>query len=140
MNIAIPILNDRVSPVLDTAARLLLVTCRQGKESARREIVLGLLAPKPMARALAELQVSDLLCAALSAALLRALQDEGIRVHSHLCGPVDAIGEAFARGQLDRDAFRMPGCWGRHDDDSGTCTPRAATIRRSNVAEVRHAS
>lgn len=140
MNIAIPVLNDRVSPLLDTASRLLLVTCRQGKESARREIALGMLGPKPMARALAELQVSDLLCAALSAALLRALQDAGIRVHSHLCGPVDAIIEAFARGQLDRDAFRMPGCWGRHDDDAGTCGPRAVAVKRSVATEARHAN
>jgi len=114
VTIAIPILQGRISPVLDTAARLLLVTRRRGKEVARREFVLGPLPPEGLARSVAELRVNVLLCAALSQPLLRALERRCVRVKSHLCGEVESVLRAFNCGQLRREEFRMPGCWGRH--------------------------
>ena len=114
MLIAIPVLQERISPVLDTAARLLLVTRRRGKEVARREFVLSPLPPEGLARSVAELRVDVLLCAALSEPLLRALERRGVRVKPHLCGEVESVLRAFDCGQLRRDEFRMPGCWGQH--------------------------
>jgi predicted Fe-Mo cluster-binding NifX family protein len=108
--IAIPVLQERISPVLDTAARLLLITRRRGKEVARREFVLGPLPPEGLARSVAELRVDVLLCAALSEPLLRALERRGVRVKPHLCGEVESVLRAFDCGQLRRDEFRMPGC------------------------------
>jgi len=112
--IAIPISQERISPVLDTAARLLLVTRRRGKEVARREFILGPLPLEGLARSVAELRVDVLLCAALSEPLLRALERFGVRVKPHLCGEVESVLRAFDCGQLRRDEFRMPGCWGQH--------------------------
>ena len=114
MLIAIPISQERISPVLDTAARLLLVTRRRGKEVARREFILGPLPLEGLARSVAELRVDVLLCAALSEPLLRALERFGVRVKPHLCGEVESVLRAFDCGQLRRDEFRMPGCWGQH--------------------------
>ena len=110
MLIAIPVLQERISPVLDTAARLLLITRRRGKEVARREFVLGPLPLEGLARSVAELRVDVLLCAALSEPLLRALERRGVRVKPHLCGEVESVLRAFDCGQLRRDEFRMPGC------------------------------
>jgi predicted Fe-Mo cluster-binding NifX family protein len=131
VNIAIPVLNGRISPVLDSATRLLLVTHRQGKEVARQEITLSELPTNALAQTLVALRVEQLFCAALSAGLLRALQRDGIQVRSHLCGPVEAILQAFACRRLDRDEFRMPGCRGHHRhqvlqrESGSTRTPRA---------------
>jgi predicted Fe-Mo cluster-binding NifX family protein len=114
VKIAIPVLNGRISPVLDTAGRLVVVTHDRRRETARRDFVPGFLAANALARALAEQEVDQLLCAAVSSNLLRALQREGIRVRSHLCGPIDAILDAFAHGRLHGAQFRMPGCWGEN--------------------------
>jgi predicted Fe-Mo cluster-binding NifX family protein len=114
VTIAMPVLQGRISPVLDTAARLLVVTCRRGKETARREIVISPLPPEELARGLAELRADMLLCAALSEPLRRALEREGVRVRPHLCGEIEAVLRAFRCGQLGREEFRMPGCWGWH--------------------------
>jgi hypothetical protein len=114
VTIAIPILHERVSPVLDTATRLLVVTRRRGKETARKEWVLHPMPPEALARSVAELNVDQLLCAAVSEELARALERHHIRLRPHLCGPVEAILKASGCGQLDRAEFRMPGCWGRH--------------------------
>jgi len=112
VTVAIPIRQDRVSPVLDTAVRLLVVTRRRGREVERREILLGPLTPEAWVRSVAELHVDVVLCAALSAALHRALEQQGVRVRPHLCGAVEEVLQAFGRRQLRRNEFRMPGCWG----------------------------
>jgi predicted Fe-Mo cluster-binding NifX family protein len=125
--IAIPVSQERISPVLDAAVRLLLVTRRRGKEVERKEFVLSPLPPEGLARSVAELHVDVLLCAALSEPLLRALERSGVRVKPHLCGEVESILRAFDCGQLRRDEFRMPGCWGLHLN--GEC------CRRRRVAQ-----
>jgi predicted Fe-Mo cluster-binding NifX family protein len=131
MNIAIPVLQERISPVLDTATRLLLVTHRSGKEVERKEVVLGPMHTEMLAGSMVESRVDLLLCAALSEALLRALERRGIRVRPHLCGPIDGILQAFCCDQLDREEFRMPGCWGHHL--SGECSEN----RRPGNRQVR---
>jgi predicted Fe-Mo cluster-binding NifX family protein len=125
VTIAIPISQERISPVLDTAARLLLVTRRRGKEIARSEFVLGPLPSEELARSVAELHVDVLLCAALSEPLLQALERHGVRVKPHLCGEVESVLRAFGCGRLRRDEFRMPGCWGQHSH-GGCCRRRSA--------------
>jgi len=114
VTIAIPVSQERISPVLDTAARLLLVTRRRGKEVARKEFVLAPSPTESVARSVAELHVDVLLCAALSESLLRELEKRGVRVRPHLCGQVEEVLHAFCCRQLRRDEFRMPGCWGAH--------------------------
>jgi predicted Fe-Mo cluster-binding NifX family protein len=114
VTIAIPVSQERVSPLLDTAARLLVVVRRRGREVARREITLGPLPLEGVARSVAELRVDVLLCAALSEPLQRELERRGVRVQPHLCGAVEEILRAFRCGRLRRDEFRMPGCWGLH--------------------------
>jgi predicted Fe-Mo cluster-binding NifX family protein len=114
VTIAMPISQERISPLLDAAARLLLVTCRRGKEVARKEFILGPLSPAELARSVAELHVDMLLCAALSQGLHRELERRGVRVQPHLCGDTEAVLEAFRCDRLNRPEFRMPGCWGQH--------------------------
>lgn len=110
MTVAIPSWQQRVSPVLDTATRLIVVTCRDGKEFSRREVLLGPLPPEEFARNVAELHVNVLLCGALSLELQHALEKNGVRVWPHLCGPINDILQAFGCGQLDRAEFYLPGC------------------------------
>jgi predicted Fe-Mo cluster-binding NifX family protein len=126
--IAIPVSQERISPVLDAAVRLLLVTRRRGKEVERKEFVLSPLPPEGLARSVAELRVDVLLCAALSEQLLRALERRGVRVKPHLCGEVESVLRAFDCGQLRRDEFRMPGCWGQHSH--GECCRQRRVARQ----------
>ena len=125
VTIAIPVSQERNSPVLNTACRLLLVTRRRGKQAGRKEFLLGPLDTESLAGCIAELHIDVLLCAALSEALQRALIERGVQVRSHLCGEVEAVLQAFCRGRLRRPEFRMPGCWGWHTE-SGCCRRRAA--------------
>lgn len=135
VRIAIPIWQKRISPVLDTAARLLVVNRRRSKEQDRREVILTPLGIDALARSVAELHVDVLLCAAVSDPLRRALERRGIRVRPHLCGEVDEVLMAFCSKQLQRPEFRMPGCWGNHSN--GACcrrrTARGKTSARNDA-------
>lgn len=113
VRIAIPVCGERVSPVLDAAARLLLIT-RMGTVKNRKELVLTPVSATSFANWLAQLNVDVLLCAALSEDFWMTLHRAGVIVIPHLCGKIDAILRAFERGELDHDEFRMPGCSGSH--------------------------
>ena len=116
MTIAVPIAKSRISPLLDTAARLLVVNCRNGKEAMRREIALHPMSSAELAVYVAELQLDVLLCAALSEDLQRHLERLGVPIKPHIRGNIEAVFEAFCRGQLNRPEFRMPGCRGNHPE------------------------
>jgi predicted Fe-Mo cluster-binding NifX family protein len=118
MTVAVPVWQDRVSPVFDAASRLLIVRQQRGRELDRREFVLGALSSEVLAHSVVELHVDVLLCAAISEPLRRALERGGVHVESHLCGQVDALLDAFRHGNCRCDEFRMPGCWDRHEPDT----------------------
>jgi predicted Fe-Mo cluster-binding NifX family protein len=129
VTIGVPILKKRISPVLDTATHLLLVTRRRGREVRRRECSLEVLSPEDLARSLAGMGIQVLLCAALSESLQRALEQEGVRVRSHVCGDVESVLQAFCSRQLGRAEFRMPGCRGHHV--GGRCQQHMIRSRRA---------
>jgi predicted Fe-Mo cluster-binding NifX family protein len=114
VRIAIPISHNRISPLFDTAARMLVLTCRDGREAAREEMVLAPQPPEALAGTVAGLDLDLLLCGAVSGALLRALQSRGVCVRPHLCGELEAILQAYCHGELDRPEFRIPGCRAHH--------------------------
>ena len=131
VTVAFPIWQDRISPLLDAATRLLVVTLRRGTEVRRREVLLGPLGSDALARSVAELQVDVLLCAALSEPLLRELRKRGVRVRAHLCGEIETVLRAFCRHRLGCEEFRMPGCWGR-DLHAGCCRRKARRLIKTD--------
>jgi hypothetical protein len=132
VTIAIPVWQQRISPLLDTAARLLVLTCRDGREASRREIVLEAQPVAMLARTITALRLDLLLCGAASKPLLVALKKQGVRVRPHLCGEIEAILRAFCHGQLDRKQFRIPGC--------KTPTSKRGTLRPPLAQRNRNAS
>jgi predicted Fe-Mo cluster-binding NifX family protein len=132
--IAIPNCQGRVSPVFDTASRLLVVRRQRGREVERKEFILGALAPDALVRSVAELRVDVLLCAAISEPLQRAIERRGVRVEPHLCGEIEALLAAFYAGNWRRSQFRMPGCWEKHD-----CSTAARRGARARMADPQRA-
>lgn len=113
MRIAISTANERISPVFDVAGRLLVVDVDGDRGLQRTEVVLedGTLAAR--ARQVAELCVGVLICGAISRPLEMMLASAGVEVRPHTCGDVEEVLHAFCAGQLNDDAFVMPGCCGR---------------------------
>lgn len=114
MRIAIPIWNDHVSPVFDSAERLLVVEVDHDQKTACRSTIL--LEPNQARRAaqLSRLGIDQLLCGAVSRALEDLLNSSGVRVHGRIRGEVEDVLQAFLTDGLDDHRFCLPGCCSGH--------------------------
>jgi predicted Fe-Mo cluster-binding NifX family protein len=131
--IAIPTWNGRISPVFDTALRLLLVDVGERGEHSRFEIGIGepFLPGKTMR--LTELRVDTLICGAISGQFAQMITSAGIELIPWISGPVEDVLKAFLRGDLFDMQFLMPGrpdYWGR---DTGRGYGRGRGRRRRGV-------
>jgi predicted Fe-Mo cluster-binding NifX family protein len=113
MKVAIPHWQGRVSPVFDVAGNMLVVELRDGVELARQDVALDAEDPQLRAAGVARSGAELLICGAISWPLEMALSAAGIDVIPQTCGDVEQVLAAFAQGQLQQDAFLMPGCCGR---------------------------
>jgi len=112
MKIAIPIWQNRISPVFDVAEQVLLVSLNGQEETNRNIEGLRGMALHQRAERLAELGVNVLICGAISWPLEILLLNSGIKVISLICGNVEEVLQAFRNGTLKNEQFAMPGCCG----------------------------
>jgi predicted Fe-Mo cluster-binding NifX family protein len=110
MKIAIPIWNDRVSPVLDTARELLVVEQDSDGRQARNTMALPDSSLMYKARLIGSNGIGALICGAVSRRLEMMLTNEGIRVIPWVRGEIDSIISAYLNGNLNQQSFRLPGC------------------------------
>jgi predicted Fe-Mo cluster-binding NifX family protein len=114
MRVAIAVWNDRISPVFDTASRLLLIDVEQGVERGRRVVEMGADSfPTQRARLLTELEVNVLICGAISRVLAELVSASGVVVIPWVSGPVEGVLRAYLTKRLSDSRWRMPGCRGR---------------------------
>ena len=69
--------------------------------------------PLTRARYVSQLGAEVLICGAISWTLENALTSMGVQVMGCVCGPVNAVIDAFLNGNLPESALIMPGCKGR---------------------------
>lgn len=110
MRIAMPIWEGKISPVLDTASRLLVVEYDDRGEIARFEVYLEGDAPPGKWLRLHGMGIRTLICGAVSQSLLRTIDASGITVIPEIAGRAEEVIEAYARGRLNHSRFLMPGC------------------------------
>jgi predicted Fe-Mo cluster-binding NifX family protein len=105
--------NNRIAPVFDVARQILLVETEAGQivSETREPLEDGLLVQR--ANRLAELEVSTLVCGAISCPLQEMVEARRIQVISFVAGNLHEVVEACFSGRLESKAFTMPGCCGR---------------------------
>ena len=109
MRLAIPTWQGRVSPVFDSAQRLLIVDAADGSETGRSEEGLGSgLLPQRVAR-LKELGVDVLVCGAISRPLAGMIAASGIVLVPFISGECDEVLAAYLCGRLADPRFLLPG-------------------------------
>ena len=116
MKIAIPTWNGRVSPVFDTASRLLVVEIKEEIEVFRFETDISehFLPSKTMR--LTGLGIDTLICGAISRPLVYMITTAGIKLIPWISGQVEEVVQAFLTNTLFDPQFIMPGCagaWGK---------------------------
>lgn len=116
MTIAMPVWQEKISPVLDTARVLRIYEVLEGVPVVRGDIALdgsfdGLVKTVAASSGI-------LICGALSRMLEQRLTTLGVAVHPWVMGDCDHIAACFLAGALNDRKHAMPGC---HRRGAGQC-------------------
>ena len=110
MKLAIPIWEGKISPVFDTASKLLVLQVEDKKEKSRFEAFLD---EQDIARKCVRIKglgVDILICGAISRHLYRMLVAGGTNVIPWISGAAEDVLDAYMKGKLFHSKFLMPGC------------------------------
>jgi predicted Fe-Mo cluster-binding NifX family protein len=110
MKIGIPVWNKWVSPVFDTANKLMVVEVQDNKEIRRSEELMSQGAFPQRSKRVAALGIDVLICNAISWPLARMLSAAGAELIPWRSGPVEEIIKAYLAGGLGHPRFWIPGC------------------------------
>ena len=114
MRVAIPTWENRVSPVLDTASRLLIIEVKNQKEIERFETILDVQDLYGRCVRILNLGLDILICGAISRSYFRRLTATGLHIISGISGHPEDVLEAYLQGTLSHSRFSMPGYRGNH--------------------------
>ena len=113
MKIAISVWEGKISPVFDTASRLLVLELEGKNEVSRFETYFDEQAVTRRCARIRILDIDVLICGAISRNFLDMLKSSGIQVIPWVCGSAERVLDAFRRApdgnSLDA-SFLMPGC------------------------------
>ena len=109
MRIAIPIWEDWVSPVLDTASRLLIVEVEAQREASRFETYLDELNLSRRCSRIQGLGIDVMICGAISRPFSARLAATGIHIIPGISGHPEHVLKAYLQGNLYHSKFLMPG-------------------------------
>ena len=109
MKIAIPTWNGRISPVFDTASRLLVVEVDKGRERSRFEADIGAHFLPSKTMRLTGLGVDTLICGAISGQFAYMVTTAGIELIPWVSGYVEGVLQTFLEGNPFDTHFLMPG-------------------------------
>jgi len=109
VKIGIPIWNERISPVMDTASTLLVVELDGDREISRTHINLENSSIWKRILLIRDSEIDVLICGAISRPFLDGLRRSRIQVLFGIMGKVQDVLDAFLEGRLFHPKFFMPG-------------------------------
>lgn len=108
MTVAMPVWDDMISPVLDSARLVRVYEVSGTVPGAYAEY------PLPDGAAAKAVMIADrarvLICGALSGELAEALRGYGIDIHPWIMGDATVVIAGFAGGDIQSYEYSMPGC------------------------------
>jgi predicted Fe-Mo cluster-binding NifX family protein len=110
MKIAVPYWEGKISPVLDTSAKLLILEFEGDKELSRYEIPLPESDLGRRCNRILQSGVEVLICGAISRPFHRLLTAARVDVIPWISGQVEEVIPAYFGRTLNRGKFLMPGC------------------------------
>lgn len=107
--VAIPVFESRVSPVLDSCHRMMIVDIKDGREIQRREISLENMSRDQRLDLLTRWGIQKVICAGISEVMCRFLTGINIALASGVAGDIEQIINAYICNRLNDSCFVMPG-------------------------------
>ena len=109
MKIAMPVWENKISPVLDTASRLLVLEMKEGGAMSRYEIFLDERDLSKRCLRIVGLGVDTLICGAVTRHFSDMLEALGIDLIPGISGQPDDVLHACFEGRLGHSKYLMPG-------------------------------
>ena len=110
MKIAIPVWDGKVSPVFDSASRLMVGDVHGRRQKKLFETSIEDFDVTRRCNKLKGLGIELLICGAISSQLRNMLMASGIKVIPWISGQADEVVHAYVDGSLCDGRFVMPGC------------------------------
>lgn len=104
--IALPVFQDRLSPLLDEARRFAVITLENDAIAERTIVEINEQSAFIKIERLKEMGVSVLLCGALSDALAKFIIDRELLLYSWLSGTADEVIDQYLQGTLPQTCMR----------------------------------
>jgi predicted Fe-Mo cluster-binding NifX family protein len=102
--------DNQVAPVFDTARQIHVVEAESRQIVSETQETLSEDLPIQKTLRLVELGISTLVCGAISRPMHGLIAAYGIQVIPFVAGDLRKVIQAWASGNLETDAFAMPGC------------------------------
>lgn len=110
MKVALTVWNGRISPVFDVSRMILVLDIHDGVVTGRREESIEGIDPAQKAGKIAQWQVRELICGAISQSLAGRFAAYGIRTIPFVAGDAEEVIEAYLARKLPNRSMAMPGC------------------------------
>ncbi|MGD8961261.1 MAG: hypothetical protein PVF29_11565 [Desulfobacterales bacterium] len=107
--VAIPVFESRVSPVLDSCQRMVVVDIEKGCEIRRQELNLDKMSIHERIEVIARWGIRKIICAGVSDVMCRFLAGKNIDLVSGIAGELEKIINAYICNRLDDACYIMPG-------------------------------
>jgi len=107
--VAIPVFKSRVSPVLDSCHRMVVVDIEKGCEIRRQVMTLEKMSVHERIEVLARWGIRKIICAGISEVMCKFLAGKNIALVSGVAGELEKIIDAYICNRLDDACFLMPG-------------------------------
>lgn len=109
MKIAIPVWQNRVSPLFDSSAHLLLAES-SGRQILKQEITsVESLSLFQRINLLEKLHIDVFICGGITRPILDNIRNKNIKVIPFVCGNVEELLNALLKGRDIESSFAMPG-------------------------------
>jgi predicted Fe-Mo cluster-binding NifX family protein len=105
MKVAVPIWQNRISPLFDVAEILALFDIDKNQAQRYRELCFPSEDSSERIRMIHTMHIDVLLCAGISEPMERTLTSLGITVIPNVCGPVDEVITAFVHGRIEKNGY-----------------------------------
>ena len=107
--IAIPIFQNRVSPVLDSCKYILVVDTEAKAEKVRSTVFFSDMSLAERCNLLCKLNISIVICGGVSEIFANMLEGSHIALINGIAGNIDDVISAFLMDRLHLPEFYMPG-------------------------------
>lgn len=107
--LAIPVFQNRVSPVLDSCRHMLIIDIEQGVEMDRDTVYLDEMNLTERCGIFTKLHVGIVICGGVSEVFANMLVGADIRLVNGIAGAIDDVITAFLEERLNMPQFYMPG-------------------------------